>query len=49
MRVRRGGQEVTLQMRVQMSLRTESRLTFDRAASPKAVKVRRGLLTGRQG
>lgn len=48
-RLRRSGQDVTLQMRVQMSLRTESRLTFDRAASPKAVKVRHGLLTGRQG
>ena len=48
-RVRRSGQEVTLQMRVQMSVRTESRLTFDRAASPKAVKVRHGLLTGKQG
>lgn len=48
-RVKRDGQEVTLQMRIQMNVRTESRLTFDRAASPKAIKVRHGLLTGRQG
>ncbi|MBC7895716.1 MAG: PDZ domain-containing protein [Cytophagaceae bacterium] len=48
-RVRRGAQEMTLQMRVQLSVRTESRLTFDRGASPRAVKVRHGLLTGRHG
>lgn len=48
-RVRRGGQDMTLQMRVQLNVRTETRLTFDRGASPRAVRVRRGLLNGRHG
>jgi predicted metalloprotease with PDZ domain len=48
-RLRRGTQEVTLQMRVQLSVRTQSHLTFDRGASPRALKVRRGLITGRHG
>ncbi len=48
-RLKRDGRELSLPMRVQMAVRTEQRLTWDRAASPKALRVRRGLLTGRTG
>ncbi|MCC6316325.1 MAG: PDZ domain-containing protein [Gemmatimonadaceae bacterium] len=48
-RVRRAGQETSLPLRVQLAVRTESRLAFDRTASPRAAKVRHGLLTGRHG
>ena len=45
-KVRRGGQELTLTSRVRLATLTEERLTFDPAASPKALRVRRGIFTG---
>jgi predicted metalloprotease with PDZ domain len=45
-RVRRDGTELSLPMRVTFSVRTERHLVFDRAASPKALRIRRGVLTG---
>lgn len=48
-KVRRGGQLLTLDLRVQLFVRTETRLEFDRNASPKAARVRHGVLTGQRG
>jgi predicted metalloprotease with PDZ domain len=45
-RVRRGDETLSLNMIVQMSVRTERQLIFDRTASPKAATIRRGILTG---
>ncbi|MBL8979137.1 MAG: hypothetical protein JNM53_12030 [Gemmatimonadetes bacterium] len=45
--MRRGEQELTLTGRVRLATITEERLTFDPAASPKALRVRRGIFTGR--
>lgn len=45
-KVRRGGQELTLTSRVRLATITEERLTFDPAASPKALRVRQGIFTG---
>jgi predicted metalloprotease with PDZ domain len=47
-RVRRGADTLSLDMAVQMSTRTERQLVFDRTASPKAARIRRGILTGQR-
>jgi predicted metalloprotease with PDZ domain len=44
--VRRDGREETLSMTVVMSTRTEDHVMFDPGASPKAVRIRRGILSG---
>ena len=45
-KVRRGAQELTLQSRVRMAARVETRLAADPAASAKAVRIRSGILGG---
>jgi predicted metalloprotease with PDZ domain len=45
--IRRGGRELTLSLTVRMEISTSQRIIFDPAASPKARRVRRGILTGR--
>ena len=45
-RVRRGTEMMTLNMTVELSTRTERQLIFDRTASPKAARIRHGILTG---
>lgn len=47
LKVRRGGKEMTLTMVVRMSIQVQQRLIIDPAASPKARRVRRGILTGK--
>lgn len=44
--VRRGADTVTLNMPVRIAIRTIESIVFDRNASPKALRIRRGLLTG---
>jgi len=46
-KVRRDGRELTLSLTVRMAISTSQRIIFDPAASPKARRVRRGILTGR--
>jgi predicted metalloprotease with PDZ domain len=47
--VRREGSETTLQLPVRMAISTRQVLEFDSAASAKAVRIRRGLLSGQRG
>jgi S1-C subfamily serine protease len=49
LKVRRNGQEMTLNGTVRLVARTENRLAIDEAASPKAVRVREGILKGTVG
>ena len=44
--VRRGTQEVTLNLPVRSRLRTVETVQFDRNASPKAMRIRNGILRG---
>jgi predicted metalloprotease with PDZ domain len=44
--VRRGSQTIRIPMVVRVVVRTQESVQFDRSASPKALRVRRGLLTG---
>lgn len=44
--VRRGNQTIRIPMTVRVVVRTQESVQFDRSASPKALRVRRGLLTG---
>lgn len=44
--VRRGGEERTLTLHVRSRLRTVETIVFDRSASPKALRVRNGILRG---
>ena len=44
--VRRSGEERTLMLPVRNRLRTEEEIMFDRNASPKALKIRAGILRG---
>jgi predicted metalloprotease with PDZ domain len=46
-RVRRGGQPMTLNGKVHLVARTEGRLTIDSTATAKAVRVREGIFAGR--
>lgn len=45
-KIRRGSESLTLTARVRLATITNDRLTFDAKAGPKALKVRRGILTG---
>jgi predicted metalloprotease with PDZ domain len=47
--VRRGGEERTLTLPVKSRVRTVETIQFDRNASPKAIKVRTGILRGVTG
>ena len=47
LRVRRGAQDLTLNLPVRSRLRTVETVQFDRNASPKAIRVRNGILRGR--
>ncbi|MEP7380453.1 MAG: PDZ domain-containing protein [Gemmatimonadota bacterium] len=47
MKIRRDGRELTLTLTVRMTISTNSRMIFDPAASPKARRVRRGIITGK--
>jgi len=47
--IRRGEQELTLQLRIRLVGREESRVTLDPAPSPKAARIRDGLLRGVTG
>lgn len=47
--VRREGSETTLQLPVRMAISTRQVLEFDSAASAKAARIRRGLLSGQRG
>jgi predicted metalloprotease with PDZ domain len=47
--VRRGGNELTVQLPVQMAVSTRTVLEFDAAPSAKAARVRRGIFTGQRG
>ncbi len=44
--VQREGQTVTLPLKVALAERVEERMEFDGKASPKAVRIRRGILSG---
>lgn len=44
--VRRGTDTLTLNLPVRIAIRTVESIVFDRNASPKALRIRRGLLTG---
>lgn len=48
-RVRRGGQELTLSGKVRLVVVTRQRLTLDPDASPRAQRIRHGILTGKTG
>jgi predicted metalloprotease with PDZ domain len=45
-KIRRDGQTMDLQIAIRLAERTEQRLTLDPAASPKAVRIRNGILKG---
>jgi predicted metalloprotease with PDZ domain len=45
-KVRRDAEVVTLSMKVQATLRVETQLVWDSGASPKAVRIRHGIVTG---
>jgi predicted metalloprotease with PDZ domain len=47
--VRREARDVTLKMRLRIAVRTERHLIADRGAPQKAVRIRRGIFTGRRG
>jgi predicted metalloprotease with PDZ domain len=47
--VKRGGQTVTLSMKVRITTRIHDSAVFDRSASPKALRIRKGILTGTTG
>jgi predicted metalloprotease with PDZ domain len=48
-KVRRGGDTLTLNSKVRLATRVERRIEADPAASPKAVRIRSGILKGRTG
>lgn len=48
-KVRRDGRDLSLPMTVQMVVRTQEQLVWDRNAPARALRVRRGLLTGQTG
>jgi hypothetical protein len=49
LRVKRGEQELTLQAKVRMVSRVETRIDADPAASAKAARIRSGILRGTRG
>ena len=46
-KIRRGEQTLDLQIAIRLAERTEQRLILDPAASPKAVRIRNGILQGK--
>lgn len=48
-RVQRGAETIVLTMKVRVTVSTQQRVTFDAAASPRAMRVRRGILAGVTG
>ncbi|HEX5075225.1 MAG TPA: PDZ domain-containing protein [Gemmatimonadaceae bacterium] len=46
-KIRRGGQTLDLQIDVRLAERTEQRITIDPAATPKATRIRNGILKGK--
>ena len=48
-KVKRGAETLTLNMKLLVSIRTEQQVAFDANAAPKAMRIRRGILTGRTG
>ena len=44
--VRRGADSLTLTLPVRIAIRTIESIVFDRNASPKGLRIRRGILTG---
>lgn len=48
-RVKRGADTLTFNMELRVSIRTQQQLAFDANAAPKAMRIRRGILTGRTG
>ena len=44
--VRRGDQTLNLSMRVRISVRVQESVVFDQNASPRALRIRKGILTG---
>jgi serine protease Do len=46
-KVRRGDQTMDMQIGVRLAVRTEQRLTLDPTASPKALRIRNGILAGK--
>jgi predicted metalloprotease with PDZ domain len=47
--VKRGGQTMALSMRIRISVRVQESMGFDANASPKAIRIRKGILTGTSG
>jgi predicted metalloprotease with PDZ domain len=47
--VRRGNEQHTLTLRIRVLTRTQDSVQFDRSASPKAMRIRKGILTGTTG
>jgi predicted metalloprotease with PDZ domain len=48
-KIKRGGQSLTLQMRVRIATRIQESMVFDQTAAPKAARIRKGILTGTTG
>jgi predicted metalloprotease with PDZ domain len=48
LKLTRDGQPLTLTMTVQMFVRSERQLTFDRTPTPRAARIRHGIFTGRR-
>ena len=48
-KITRDGTPMTLPLKVRLSVTTQERIIFDASASPKALRVRSGILTGRLG
>ncbi|MEO6447372.1 MAG: hypothetical protein ABIZ91_16715 [Gemmatimonadaceae bacterium] len=49
MKIQRGGDVVVLSLTIRMSRSTQQRIIFDSSASPKALRIRRGILQGVTG
>ena len=48
-KITRDGTPMTLPLKVRLSVTTQQRIIFDASASPKALRVRKGILTGQLG
>ena len=48
-KITRDGTPMTLTIKVRLSVTTQERIVFDASASPKALRIRRGILSGRVG
>jgi len=47
--VKRGGETMALSMRIRISVRVQESMGYDANASPKAIRIRKGILTGTSG